>query len=93
MLRGERTVLEENYYNDFDEVDDELTDLLLEVSNDNDDDFVVGVLVCLKTREEKKKVIDYIYSIGKDVKKKDIVDLALTLYRIRKYGNSEEQVG
>lgn len=69
----------------FDEIDDELTDLLLEISNYEDDDFVIGILILLKSKNEKQKVIEYIYTKGKNTTKREVVDVALAIHRMRKY--------
>lgn len=69
----------------FDEIDDELTDLLLEISNYEDDDFVIGILILLKSKNEKQKVIEYIYTKGTNTTKREVVDVALAIHRMRKY--------
>lgn len=69
---------------EFDEVDDELTDLLFDISK-NDDDFVKAVFLLVLPKEDKKTLLKYIKSSDIELKKKDIIEMSLALHRMRKY--------
>lgn len=74
-----------DYQYDFDEIDDELTDLLFEISNYEDDDFVKAVFLLVLDKEDKKTLLKYIKSFDSEVKRKDIIEMSLALPRMKKY--------
>lgn len=71
----------------------ELTDTTLKLIDkmakyaENDDEFILGMLVTLKTDKERKKVIEYIDE-GNDVSYENLILLSLEIKEQRKAASS-----